>query len=205
MNKKEEAKIINHNKKVLRNLEIIKLKEQGYTQEQAAIKLNISIATVKRHWYITLDDCNIIEFEPQEHIKGNHKNYEQYKVNRDLDKCSGVYKITKDNMIYIGSTCDGFRRRFIQHLHESNKLPATKQLLDDGGIFEIQWMSENNETENFIRKMEIEYIRLYSNDKGWICVNSRLKKINKPKYKNIKILALNYDKAIEILKENNLI
>jgi hypothetical protein len=106
-----------------------------------------------------------------------------------------VYRIIKDNQVYIGSTTNGFRKRFIQHTHETNKLPITKEMLDNGAIFEIVWIALNNEDTKYIREMEKYYIKYYK-EKNYIVINKRNFK-DKIKYKTIKIKEDNYKLAMQ--------
>ena len=53
-----------------------------------------------------------------------------------------------------------------------------------------------------ILELEKEYILKFTNDKNYKCVN---KKSSKEKYKNIKIRESNYEKAINLLKNNDLL
>lgn len=54
------------------------------------------------------------------------KDYPQYVIEDKYDKSIGVYKITLDNQIYIGSTVVGFRERFIAHISKFNTLSTKK-------------------------------------------------------------------------------
>lgn len=84
----------------------------------------------------------------------NKKYYVQYCVNQIYNIYVGVYSITKDNQIYIGSTTVGFRHRFLQHMCRDTK---TTELLLDGGTFQIVLsLKEGNESE--IRSKENYYI-----------------------------------------------
>jgi hypothetical protein len=131
----------------------------------------------------------------------NYKDYSQYNIESKLNSCVGVYKIQLSNTIYIGSTISGFRKRFIKHMNNSKNI-LVFNLLKNNALYEIVWIAENNESEKEIRRKEKEYIKYYSNNKDWICINQR--DIVK-KYKNIKVLGINYEKAIKILKDNHLL
>ncbi|BAO04944.1 phage-related protein [Clostridium botulinum B str. Osaka05] len=145
----------------------------------------------------------------------NHSNriyYDAFKPNEENGEKTGVYCIIRNNNIYIGSTVRSFRDRFQEHNMPSridNK--ETFQILNNDGCFDILWIANKNTTEQQIREKEAEYINKFKNNKNWILINknkntwSFIPK-NKPKRKNkyIKINSNNYEKAIKILKENNL-
>ncbi len=96
--------------------------------------------------------------------------YDGLKISkRDYSKY-GVYKITKDNQIYIGSTMVSFKERFKQHLY--GRQETTKDLLHNGWIFEIIYKT-NVDSEDFIRKLEKFYIDYYLFNKDWILINKK--------------------------------
>ena len=136
-----------------------------------------------------------------------YKNFVNFKINKVDSKKYGVYKITKDNKIYIGSTIIGFRERFKQHLHGIQ--PSTKGLLDDGWIFEAMFITDCLDEES-VREKEQYYIDKYLSDENWIVINRRsetfcVKTKNKTKSKIIKVDERQYDLAIKILKENGIL
>lgn len=150
----------------------------------------------------------------------NNKEIPQFKIPNELWKSSGIYAITLNNDIYIGSTNAGFRKRFFNHRSKFNKF-VTKQMIDNGAIFEILEIT-NDLPESELRQLEQSYYNSFKNNKKWNVVNSQnpfkiklskkyrikkmtLDKIKKPKYKKISVLKENYDKAIELLTINNLI
>jgi hypothetical protein len=135
-----------------------------------------------------------------------HMNGYQVSVVDSVKK--GVYKIQKDNIVYIGSTAadTGFRRRYLDHLSNyQNSMPHTQKLLKSGGIFSTLWIAENNETEE-IRRMEQFYLNQYRMN-GYEVINRTdviipgVKKTQIPKYKSIKILKKDYERALQILNE----
>ena len=147
----------------------------------------------------------------------NKKHYEQYLPNEKYNRSIGVYKITLDNQIYIGSTVVGFRERFISHISKFNILP-TKKMLDNGATFEILQICDGM-TENEIRHIEDNWIEEYRNNPNWIVVNGRKnvgikgegftkdkrqRKDSKPKYTKIRINKDDFDKTIELLKSNGI-
>lgn len=148
---------------------------------------------------------------PKEKI--NNTNHYMAKYNNllisenDYNKI-GVYCIIQDNSIYIGSTIVGFRQRFQEHNKRNDNVLPTYDMLHNNGYFKLLWIAENNETEPEIREKENKYINKYKNDDNWIVVNNRDAwsfTQPKPKYKRIKILKSNYEKAMQLLKDNNLI
>lgn len=143
--------------------------------------------------------------------KGKFKECKNFLVNKDNYNKTGVYKITLDNDIYIGSTIAGFRKRFQGHTYDDNKLP-TKEMLKNGGEFKVLWIANNNESEKFIRDMENYYIKYYRNETDYNVINSNdawsyteTKEKVLPENRYIKIKNENYNKALELLKINNLI
>lgn len=137
------------------------------------------------------------------------KHYEQFKVSIEDSFSIGVYKITLGNEIYIGSTTTSFRRRFTQHAHKNNPLANTKDLLERGATFEILQICNGME-ENEIRRIENDWIEEFRNNPDWIVVNEvehvkiKGERKEKPKYKKIKVLEEDYEKALEILRENGI-
>lgn len=136
-----------------------------------------------------------------------------FKVDRKDWNSIGVYTITLDNNIYIGSTIAGFRDRFRRHnSREWNTTPHTTDMLENGATFQILWKSDVKD-EEYIRYKENQYIKQYRKSKTWKLVNTNEAwnkyEHNKPKNKHsmryIKIEKNNYDKAIKLLKQNNLI
>lgn len=140
---------------------------------------------------------------------GNNIKYDwsSFKIKKqDADKC-GVYKITKDNKIYIGSTIVSFKERFKQHLYGCQE--TTSGLLHDGWIFEILYISNTND-EICIREKEQYYINKYLADENWIIINlkeeaSCVKTKQKFKHKVIKVDERQYDLALNTLKENGIL
>ena len=142
----------------------------------------------------------------------NVKNFPNYNIERKYDNNIGVYRIinydTKE--VYIGSTIDGFRMRFLRHNRGDKGMKHTYDLLHNGGVFEI--ISDmTGYDEISIRKAEQHFIDEYSNDDNYNIINHRDevtykgKRKNKKVYKNIKIEADKYEQAIELLIKNGLI
>ncbi len=131
--------------------------------------------------------------------------YKNLHINKELYNSIGVYKITLDNDIYIGSTVSGFRKRFMKHRYSDNVLP-TKNMLENGAIFEIIEICDGM-TEPEIREIENIWIEYYKSKSEWNVINSNhawsfTEKIKKHTFKNIKIDSEYYDKAVQLLIRN---
>ena len=129
-----------------------------------------------------------------------------YKVDSIYNQRCGVYKIQLDNDIYIGSTNNGFRIRYIQHYENSGSgMPHTQNLLLNGGDFSILWLAPICESEKRIRDMEQYYIDKYSNDKKYNLINK--KQVTKNKANVRKYITVNnndYNFVIKLLKKNRI-
>ena len=136
--------------------------------------------------------------------KGNRKDYKQFNIstNNDDDLKKGVYKIISDNNIYIGSTNNNFRERFIMHMSKNNPLKHTYNMIHNGGVFEAIWIAEEDIEESVIRKKEKEYIEYYIGLSEWNVINLRYG--YKIKYSNIKIKKNDYNTVISLLQDNNI-
>lgn len=129
-----------------------------------------------------------------------------YLLTKNEDDLIGVYAIAKDNEIYIGSTCDGFRNRF--NGHKNGKQQHTKEMIQDGGVFQILWISDI-EDENIIRSIEQMYIDYFMANPDWKVINIKEETVclsEKTKYKNkiIKVDERQYELALEILRQNGI-
>lgn len=124
------------------------------------------------------------------------KEFNQYKIPKEYDKSVGIYKITLDNKIYIGSTADCFRRRFTQHMSKSNQL-VTKNMLEKGATFEILQICDGMK-ENEIRIIEQQWIEEYRNNPEWKVVNDHNAFVKKEesKYKTLKLLVTEEEGAL---------
>jgi hypothetical protein len=133
-----------------------------------------------------------------------HKEFENLDIISDSYDENGVYIITFGKDIYIGSTTIGFRERFMQHRRKGNPLP-TYDMLNSGAAFSVLWMADSNDTEKFIREKE----NYYKDSNYYNLINVKgawsYEKSTKIKYKTIRVENSNYDKSLEILRENNLI
>ena len=141
-------------------------------------------------------------------LGNNRKEFSNYIIEKDNDDLIGVYKIILSNKIYIGSTIKGFRQRFLEHNYKHSCIKTTYNMLKQGATFNILEVC-NGLSEKEIRDREQYYIDQYRNNKSWIVVNERdtwsmIDKKPKIKFSKIKVNKVNYKKAIQILKENNI-
>lgn len=87
----------------------------------------------------------------------------------------GVYKIAQGDKIYIGSTTAGFRTRFMKHRQKDSDNHRTRNMINNGGIFEIiENMTGKSKSE--IRKAETMWIKQYkliTEEQGLIMVNKK--------------------------------
>lgn len=146
--------------------------------------------------------------------RGNYtgKHQPQFKIPHEKFKSIGVYAIVLNHQIYIGSTNNGFRARFNQHNNKDNPL-ITKEMLENKNAQFVMLKEMNNSSEFEIRLEEERYIQHYINDTDWEVMNitptvkiKGRRKVNepKPKYKSIRVLETEYEKAIQLLKENGI-
>jgi len=140
----------------------------------------------------------------------NRKDFPAFLISLEDENKIGVYKITLNNDIYIGSTIVGFRHRFLSHNNiNCNSVPFTYQMLQDGATFDIIKICEGL-TEPEIRKIENRFIEEYKNNSEWNVINSKSAwSYTEPKqrYKNIniKVKAEDHKSTLKLLKELNLI
>ena len=128
--------------------------------------------------------------KPRE-IKDKRKNkestfdYSQFKVEKEIERDSGVYMIKLSNFIYIGETVD-FKRRFRQHKMDYGELmPHTKKLIEEGGEFYVLHNTNEIIDEILLQMLEYEYIKYFRENTDYIVINER-KSINIEEYCNIK-------------------
>lgn len=177
-----------------------RLKEKGYDL--------VSKEKRGRNNYYVLEEISLEE--KQEAIKNSlcESRQELLKsIPLEYHDSIGVYKITLGNKIYIGSTVSSFFNRFREHRRNRNKL-KTKEMIQNGGVFEILQICDGMDEPN-IRKIENDYIQEYRNNPNYVVINERdakdyTKTKPKKKYKNIKVKEKDYEKALEILKENGI-
>ena len=145
-------------------------------------------------------------------IGNARKEYKEYKIEKRYDNSIGIYKITLDRNIYIGSTVKGFRGRFLQHRKKGNRL-ITKNMLEQGAIFEMIQICDGME-ENEIRYIEQQWIEEYRNNPDWEVINiddhvkikgeQHGKSQNIPDNKMIRVKREDYDRALEILEREGI-
>ena len=142
--------------------------------------------------------------KPKIHNKNNNnrKNFTQFEIPRYNENKTGVYSITLDNNIYIGSTVKGFRERFREHIYKNNPLTHTYEMMQNGGIFKTLWIARDGTEESIIRQKEKDYIEYYIGLSEWNVIN--LKYGYKIIYNNIKVKEKDYNTAIKILQNNNI-
>ena len=134
-------------------------------------------------------------------------------ISKEDEHKYGVYKIQLDNDIYIGQTND-FKRRFYQHYYGQNIRykgfgTDTEKLLRNGGSFEVLEFEDNIEQRLLKENYWVQYYsqngyNILNTEKLLSNKNSRQKR-NKPNTKYIKVLAKNYNEAIQLLKDKGLL
>ena len=145
----------------------------------------------------------------------NHswKEYNNLNILYDEMNNYGVYKITLNDDIYIGSTIKGFRKRFQEHNQGNDELMKhTYRLLQQGGVFEILHDMTGIEDVDLIRMVEDEYIKYYLLNPNWNVINRKsgaksYKRTyeKKEKLKSIKIKESKLYDAIQLLAKHGLI
>lgn len=136
------------------------------------------------------------------------KDFPNFAVEEKYDNSIGVYAITLENQIYIGSTRVGFRTRFKQHNDKKYNKLQTKEMLEQGAVFTILQLCDGMD-EVSIRRLEQQWIEEYRNNPEWTVVNDdshvkikgeqHRKQKQKPKYKTLKLTEEEYDLVIEYL------
>lgn len=145
-----------------------------------------------------------------------YKDFQNLNVDCEQWNSKGVYIIIDDEKnCYIGSTVNGFRNRFLEHWYLSHKeMQHTYDLLRKNNAKFMILEDMTGVDENEIRKMEQVYLDKYSNDDNYNVINRysyvvglKPKKVKskKVKYRNIKVKEEDYEKVIELLKNNNIL
>lgn len=101
--------------------------------------------------------------------------YKQFNIDLSKKKFIGVYCITLENQIYIGSTINSLWGRYLQHFrNKKNRDNRTYLLLQSGGVFSALSIYNKNQniTEKQIRDEELKFINKYRKNPDWIVVNS---------------------------------
>ena len=134
-------------------------------------------------------------------------------ISKEDEHKAGIYKIQLDNNIYIGQTND-LKRRFHQHYYGQNIRykgfgADTEKLLRNGGSFEVLEFEDNVEQRLLKENYWVQYYsqngyNILNTEKLLSNKNSRQKR-NKPNTKYIKVLAKNYNEAIQLLKDKGLL
>ena len=134
-------------------------------------------------------------------------------ISKEDEHKVGIYKIQLDNDIYIGQTND-LKRRFYQHYYGQNIRykgfgADTEKLLRNGGSFEVLEFEDNVEQRLLKENYWVQYYsqngyNILNTEKLLSNKNSRQKR-NKPNTKYIKVLAKNYNEAIQLLKDKGLL
>lgn len=138
--------------------------------------------------------------------KGKLKKYNQLKVDEKYYDSKGIYIITNERDVYIGSTVQGFRKRFQQHYNGvDEEMKHTYDLLHNGGSFYILHNMDNLKDIELIRMVEEATIYMYTWNKKYNVIN-KLKSIaykgkeNKiQKYKKIKVKEEDYINIVQLL------
>lgn len=135
----------------------------------------------------------------------NYIEYPNFNVAYEQSKDIGVYRVVLNNVIYIGSTRAGFRKRFLSHHSNRGQMPFLDQLYDDGGVFEIVEVMNGASNEE-IYKRENEYIEQYLDDANWECLNRRpsysSNKFKPSPYTAIRVNKEQYDEVFALLIEH---
>ena len=125
------------------------------------------------------------EIEDKRKNRESTLDYSQFKVEKEIERDSGVYMIKLNNFIYIGETVD-FKRRFRQHKMDYGRLmPYTKKLIEEGGEFYVLHNTNGIIDEILLQMLEYEYIKYFRENTNYIVINER-KSINIEEYYNIK-------------------
>ena len=157
----------------------------------------------------------ILEQPPRKEPKSrkNSIRHKEFKVSKKDWYSIGVYRIInyKTNEVYIGSTIDGFRKRFLRHKTGVKNQQHTYELLQNGAVFEIIEVMDNS-SELEIRAKEQEYINQYKDSQEYILINKyketvclKEPKPKKPHYINIKVLDIEYEEIVQLLQDNGLL
>ena len=215
------------------NVELLDLIEEGEYTYKELCDMNIFIDGAKTgntkkaqitdlKQYFEIDDTskrgkiNILykreEFKKKKFTRvRKYKDFQNLNVNCEQWNSKGVYIIIDDEKnCYIGSTVNGFRNRFLEHWYLSHKeMQHTYDLLRKNNAKFMILEDMTGIDENEIRKMEQVYLDKYSNDDNYNVINRYSYVVGlKPKevkYRNIKVKEEDYEKVIELLKNNNIL
>lgn len=144
--------------------------------------------------------------------KGKYREYKNFNIIEDDFNRIGIYKITLNNDIYIGSTIKSFRKRFQEHNVGSDKfMQHTYEILQNGGVFEILYNMTGIDDEPLIRMTEDMFIKEFLMNTNWNVINrkndanSYTEKKDKEKLIKFKVKESEYYDVIQMLVEKNLI
>lgn len=200
--KKDSIRVL-ENRNQLEN----KLKEKGY----------VLINKIKngRSFIYEIIELDIAEQRKDIDTTYGKRYISNFKVKSTDFNNIGVYYILKDNDIYIGSTINGFRRRFMQHYEGYDKqMKHTYELLHNNGEFHILHDMTGIEDEPLIRQTENDYINYFRNNTDYNVINHMYeaswagKNSDKQKYKSlkgIKVKEEDYNQVRELLRNNGFI
>lgn len=166
-----------------------------------------------KHMIVSKRECVLEKQDKRKDTSGNNagyrKEYDGYNVEKNRDNDNGVYCIALNENLYIGSTGTTFRKRFQAHIGGKNGQPHTKEMLNNGGLFQELWISDVDD-EYIIREVEQMYIDYFMANKYWSIANRMEETVclseKKKRYKNktIKVDERQYELALEILKEHGI-
>lgn len=150
-------------------------------------------------------------------VRDFRKEYDKFKVNKEQWDNIGIYTIKDSkNNIYIGSTVSSFRNRFKGHWTKNNKKDRKYTcdfLHKTDAIFEVL-EDMTGETEDIIRQTEKAYIDKYIADKRYNVINKATetyttykkdKPLQEKQFRTVRISNENYEQALLLLKQHNLI
>lgn len=127
-------------------------------------------------------------------------NYDNFLIPWEKRYCGGVYIIKLNNTIYIGQT-KKFLNRYNGHRRGEDSNERVGKILRNGATFELL------EYEDDLKKRlvkEAKYVKQYKKlDYNVINVEKVLYK-SKDKYKKIFVHVDDYDRLVEVAKENNI-
>lgn len=141
--------------------------------------------------------------QPLEH---KDKRKEKARLSNNIYYKHGIYYIVdNDKNIYIGSTSTNFGERYVGHFSKYSNI-TSKDIIEREHIFECLYDMTNIEDSTLIKMIEEEYITYFRDDPDYNIVNnnSALTQKNKIKTKTIKVKAVDYQKVIKILENNNI-
>lgn len=201
------------------NLEGLKAIEKRNTLNRRLEEIGIILENKKKEGRKVFYHINIgnIELYEKSKIKiklgiQKYKDYDNFKVDIDKWHDIGVYYILKDNDIYIGSTYEEFRTRFLKHCSDYNieNMKYTYELLQNGATFHILYDMKGIEDVELIRMIENEFIQYFINETNYNVINKREIAWNynkEVKYKTLKIKLSEdkYEQAMRLLIDNGII